>query len=434
MTEQQRDGRTDEQQPEEENMDVTNDADVDAEAEPLSEVEDAPEAPVPAVITEPVVPRGMTDEQAEQIRGEAEALVQTLLEATGSSELETLDEVTSVGMQTQRDAAGQLDSLKTRVGDFLRGGGSGKDIANGLLDLRRALDQLNPNAAGGRKLWDRVAPKIPFLSGAPGPVRTLQRIALRYEPISVHIASIETRLREGRGMLVRDNVELRKLYEQVEAQQTLVQRAVYFGELLMLYVDRQMRDTEDTAKRDRLQEALLDVTMRVQDLRTMEEVHFQYFVSIEMTRANNNRLGQAVERTLTLATNVVTVGLAIQSAMIRQQSVMDATERTREFLGDVVTANAVAIKRHTEEIGDLYKNPAIAFDKISQAHTDLVEALENASRLRAEAIESAGENIARLAQLSDDIQAKVGGLPPEPAALGEPATSDASEASETKAP
>ena len=391
-----------------------------------------PEALVPAVVEEPVVPKGMSDEQAEQIRSEAEALVETLSEATGSSELETLDEVTSVGMQVQRDAAGALASLKTRVGEFLRGGGGGKDIASGLLDLRRALDQLNPNTVGARKLWDRITPRIPFLSGAPGPVRALQRIALRYEPVSVHIASIETSLREGRGMLVRDNVELRKVYEQVEAQQTLVQRAVYFGETLMLYVSRQMEETEDAAKRDRLQEALHDVTMRVQDLRTMEEVHFQYFVSIEMTRANNNRLGQAVERTLSLATNVVTVGLAIQSAMIRQQSVMDATERTREFLGDVVTANAAAIKRHTEEIGDLYKNPVIAFDKISQAHTDLVEALESASQLRAEAIESAGENIARLAQLSDDIEAKVIGLPPAPPAQGELAAPDEDDEAETK--
>ena len=38
----------------------------------------------------------------------------------------------------------------------------------------------------------------------------------------------------------------------------------------------------------------------------MQEVHVQYFVSIELTRQNNNRLGQAVDRTLTLATNVVT--------------------------------------------------------------------------------------------------------------------------------
>ena len=61
-----------------------------------------------------------------------------------------------------------------------------------------------------------------------------------------------------------------------------------------------------------------DVATRLQDLHTMVEVHLQYFVSIELTRQNNNRLGQAVDRTLALATNVVTVGLAIQAALVRQ--------------------------------------------------------------------------------------------------------------------
>jgi uncharacterized protein YaaN involved in tellurite resistance len=81
----------------------------------------------------------------------------------------------------------------------------------------------------------------------------------------------------------------------------------------------------------------------------MEAVHTQYFISIEMSRQNNNRLGQAVDRTLTLATNVVTVGLAIQSALVRQRKVLEATRRTREFLGILVAANA-SPSENTQEL------------------------------------------------------------------------------------
>jgi uncharacterized protein YaaN involved in tellurite resistance len=91
-----------------------------------------------------------------------------------------------------------------------------------------------------------------------------------------------------------------------------------------------------------------------------------------------------VERTITLATNIVTVGLALQAALIRQRNVAEATKRTREFLGNLIAANAAAIKTHTQEIGDLYINPVIAMDKITQAHNDLVEALDIADRLRQE--------------------------------------------------
>ena len=136
----------------------------------------------------------------------------------------------------------------------------------------------------------------------------------------------------------------------------------------------------------------------------MEEVHIQYFVSIEMTRQNNSRLGQSVERTLALGTTVVMVGLALQAALARQKRVLEATQRTREFLGNLIVANAATIKRHTAEIGDVYSSPVIAVEKITQAHNDLLEAMDMADRVKQEGIESARQNIARLVELSTDLE------------------------------
>ncbi|MCZ6866261.1 MAG: toxic anion resistance protein, partial [Chloroflexi bacterium] len=168
--------------------------------------------------------------------------------------------------------------------------------------------------------------------------------------------------------------------------------------------------TGDILRKERIRNVLHDLAMRVQDLRTMEEVHVQFFVSIEMTRQNNNRLGQSVERTLALGTNVVMVGLALQVALVRERDVMRATQRTREFLGDLILANAAAIKRHTEEIGDVYNSPVIALEKITQAHNDLIEAMDLADRLKQDGIDAARENIAKLSQLSAELTQRSQGL------------------------
>jgi len=358
--------------------------------------------------TAPNPPKGMSEEEAQKVRSQATALVKQLGEVSGSKELEILDNMANMGVQTQRNSAAYLDLLKARVSTFLSDGGPSREIANSMRDLRIALDQIDPNVQP-RTIWDRIYNLFPFL-GMNNPVRILQKIALRYEPVSRQVTVIESRLRDGRTMLVRDNVELRKLYEQVEAQQPAIQRNAYLGELLMAHLTRLLQQTPDATKRERIRAALHDVAMRVQDLRTMEEVHIQYFVSIEMSRQNNNRLGQAVERTLTLATNVITVGLAIQSALIRQKNVIEATKRTREFLGTLIAANAAAIKAHTKEIGDLYINPVIAMDKITQAHNDLIEAMDTADRLRQEGIEVARENIAKLSELSASLMQRAAGL------------------------
>ena len=212
----------------------------------------------------------------------------------------------------------------------------------------------------------RVINALPLANQLNSLKRVLQRIAIRYETVSKQVVMLERGLRDGRMMLTRDNIELRKLYEQVEGQQLPIQRNAYLGELLMQQLDALIARTEDARKAERLRNALYDVATRVQDLRTMQEVHQQLFVSIEMTRENNTRLGQAVDRTLTLATNMVMVGLAIQSALARQKRVLVALKRTQEFLGDLLVANAASIKQHTTEIGDVYNAPVIAIEKIDR--------------------------------------------------------------------
>ena len=199
-------------------------------------------------------------------------------------------------------------------------------------------------------------------------------------------------------------------------QQLPIQNNAYLGELLIQELETLIESTEDPLRAERLRNALHDVFLRVQDLRTMEEVHTQFFVSIEMTRQNNIRLGQSVDRTLSLGTNVVMIGLAIQSALVRQRRVLEATQRTREFLGNMIVANAATIKQHTAEVGDVYNNPVIAVDKITQAHNDLIEALDTADRLKQEGTDSARDNIAKLRELSADLLLRSTGLRQQPAA------------------
>ena len=358
----------------------------------------------------PLAPKNVSELEIRELQNRAHTLVTELGQASGSRELELTDNIGNVGMQAQRAAGAELELLRTRMGAMLTQDGPGSQIAKDLVDLRGTLNQINPHelsqASGLRKALGRV----PMIGKSTPVMKVLERIAVRYEPVSKQVTMIETKLREGRQMLVRDNVELRMLYEQVESQQGPIQKNAYMGELVMQQLSELLESTDDTLKAERVRNALHDVSMRVQDLRTMEEVHVQFFVSIEMTRQNNNRLGQSVERTLALGGNVVMVGLAIQSALTRQKRVLEATQRTREFLGDLIVANAASIRQHTQEIGDVYNNPIIAIDKITQAHNDLIEAMNTADRLKDEGIKSARENISKLSQLSADLQQRSTGL------------------------
>ena len=344
-----------------------------------------------------------------KLEDESKELVKQLREASGSQELKLIDRIVGIGLKAQRTAGTDLDLLRTRIQDMLTQGKTTDKISNELIGLRMALNAINPHELTRKNFASKLLSRFPFFKLFDPGIKTIKKMAIRYESVSNQVWIIEKKLREGRMMLTKDNLELRKLYQQIEEKQSPVQKNAYLGECIVQELRDVIEHTQDPMKRSRLQNAIHDVSMRVQDLRTMDEIFLQFFISIDLTRQNNTRLGQAVERTLTLATNLVAVGLAIQTALFRQKRVIDATQKTREFLGNLIIANAATIKQYTTDIGDIYNQPAIAIEKVTKAHSEIIEALEIAIQLKQEGIDNARKNIGKLTRMSSDLQKRIGG-------------------------
>ncbi len=377
------------------------------EVEGMTDVNPSPEPLVPEVGKEPTVPPGITVAESREFQGRAAMAVKELEVASGGKEMELVDSITAVGTQAQRQASGGLELLRARVGDMIAREGIGSRVTKDLVDLRLTLDKINPHELSrtGLRRVINALPIVKRLSSLAG----LKKIAIRYETVSTQVRVVEDRLREGRTMLARDNIELRMLYEQVETQQLVIIKNAYLGELLMQQLEEMMERIGNSPKAARVRDVLHDVSIRVQDLRTLEEVHLHLFIGIEMTRQNNTRMGQSVDRTLALAINVVMVGLALQSALERQKRVLESDQRTREFIGDMLVANAASVRQHTEEIGDIYNNPIVAIDKLTTAHNDLIEAINMVDRLKIEGIDAARNNIIELNKLSGELRQKLEG-------------------------
>ena len=152
-------------------------------------------------------------------------------DSTGARQLAVLDEVSSGRVTSQRNAGRQLELVKTRMSTLLDAGGASRDVANGAdrPASRTRQDQPGPRAAS---LWARTVGSLPVMRGN-ALMRALKKVALRYESASKQIVVIETKLAQGGTLLARDNVELRRLYEDVETQQEAIHRQIFLGELLL---------------------------------------------------------------------------------------------------------------------------------------------------------------------------------------------------------
>ena len=90
----------------------------------------------PVEVSKLAIPQGISSEDVLELEKRAEDLV---------SELELIDSVTGVGIQAQRRAKSELDLLRGRVSDMITQEGTGAEVSKDLINLRMALNEINPH-------------------------------------------------------------------------------------------------------------------------------------------------------------------------------------------------------------------------------------------------------------------------------------------------
>jgi uncharacterized protein YaaN involved in tellurite resistance len=359
----------------------------------------------------PTRPKGASDEAVAEAERRANELA---LQVTSNPEDRQLARrLSALGVKDQQRASQEISLLKTRVGTMLKNlDGEGGEIPKNLIELRHTMDEINPQILGQPSGLSKL------LGRTPGIGKILRNIAVKYESVQTQIDHIMNGLRHGKDRLLQDNAELDQLYMQVQKAQLGVQQAAYMGELLWKKLDETLAESTDPGERQKIQAMQHRVAMRVQDLRTMEQVNLQFFASIDMTIQNNDTLTEQVDRTVMVTQSLLTVGLAIQAALANQKQIAGAVKSVQESTAAMLEANAAAIGAQTREIGEMQNNPVIALDRVKNAYNSLVGAMDEMEKIRSAGTERARAGIAELTRMSAALEPKVEalqaaqGLPP----------------------
>ncbi|MFQ5796085.1 MAG: toxic anion resistance protein [Candidatus Bipolaricaulia bacterium] len=360
---------------------------------------------VPEVDVTPTPPANLSDEDQESVEKEVSQLVVEVQESEKG--LQLTNRLGSIGAKEQKRSSAKINLLKTKVGDLLNEvEGEGGAIPRNLIELRKTMDEINPHVLSEkpRGVVSRVLRKVPKIGDI------LADIAVKYESVQTQIDGIINGLRAGKDQLLQDSIELDELYQQVKEAQFGIQRYAYFGELFMQKLQELHDQSDNSAEREKLSAAIHRGAMRVQDLRTMEQVNYQFFVSIDLTVQNNTNLSDSIDRTVMVTTSLLVVGLAIQAAMARQKKITKAVQQTQEYASEMLAANAAAIRQQTQEIGDLQNNPVLALEKVAAAYDDLMATLDETERIRKEGTTQAREGIKQLTQMSQKLESKAEAL------------------------
>lgn len=352
-------------------------------------------------------PKGLDAAEQVRLEQESDSVIAQLRNATEADELELGDKIANVGLKAQRGVSSELGLMQESIGRVI--GDDHKsavtsEITSGIKDLQESLEKINP-ASIQKEAGIRLVGMIPFFGKSA--VRVLETAAMRRQTVAEFVTKIEESLQRGRDTLNSDNAQLNVLYRQLEEYRKIILKNVYFAELLAEKLDQQIAQCQDDpVKQQRLRNVLFRVSVRVQDLHAMNEVYAQFFTSILITRENNSLLIGSVDRMLSLGMNVVAVAFAIAAALAHQRDVIEASKSTREFIGRMIVANAVTIKQHVNEIGDIYKQPVVAMEKLEKAHSELTQAVAALDQLKVQGIDAARQHTARLREMTEELNRK----------------------------
>jgi uncharacterized protein YaaN involved in tellurite resistance len=347
----------------------------------------------------PVAPKGLKPEDDESLKAESSELVEQLKENINDRKLAR--SITSLGMEAQQMSSQNVALLQTRMGDMLgKLEGHEGDIPNHLLKMRTALDEINPHVVGqpGKiaKLFGRI----------PGMGKRLAMIAHKYETAKDQINLITASLKKGQDNLLEDNIELEKLYGKVEVQQLEVKKNKYLGQLVWQKIDEVLPNVEDALEKRKLQTVLHRVATRVQDMAMAEQVNLQFFLSIDSTIENNEKLGEVVTRQITITTNLVMVGLSIQAALARQRKTIDAVKAVKEYSESLIKANAKALREGTADINQLLNEPVLAIAAVEEAFDDIMAAMDESEAVKEKGILDARAGMVKLSEMSEKLEVR----------------------------
>ncbi len=329
------------------------------------------------------------------------ALAGEVREKSGPALMRAVD---AIGAKSQKKMLAANDLMANSVNSLLKGLDGKSPTGEKLLELRSAMDELNPHSL--HNAW--------YFSWMPKGMKrkAVSRFVHKYQPMQTHVSGILNGLRAGKDELLETSIELEHQYNEIQSAQREIQSEVYVGELFITEVETLEAATaaDDIQEKQKLSSVKNKAARRIRDLRTMEQAAVQFFISIDQTVATNELLSEQIDSALTVGPMVMTNALRIQAALARQNSVKEAVQGFQQGLGDMMAQNAAAVNQAAQEVGDLYNNPVIAIEKMEEGFDQLMKAVQTANETMANSTLKARETSARLADMTAELSPVAQGL------------------------
>ena len=332
---------------------------------------------------------------------------------------EILQAVEGLGQDIVRQSANKNEMLSRRMVDFSREGGESGEVAKGLEQLAVTMRDLDPS-------------HVDFAKSGPlgklfNPVR---KYFERYKTADAEIGDIVQSLERGKATLKNDNVTLeleedsmRELTKQLNQQ---IELATDLDDYLSTAVEK--AKAEGTTDPERIkfveEEVIFPLRQKILDFQQLQTVNQQGIVSMNIVRRNNLELMRAVDRAESVTVSALRVAATVAGALYNQRITLEKVTTLNAATNSMITATSRMLKEQGSAIQQQATEANISTDTLKASFADTIQALEDISTYKQQALPRIKQTIAEFQAIADEGQKHIDRLEARDKQLLEAGVSD----------
>lgn len=312
-----------------------------------------------------------------------------------------IHDITVLGSADMRTAADQSNRMLERAVRSIGSDGGGDAqtrVAGSLVELRRTVEDLDPQAGAPAKGARRLLAKL------PGGNRLRDHVA-KYASSQDSLNRIVQALRGGQDELRRDNAALHTERARLWETMGRLQEYAVLTEALDAAVEQRITEAEraDAARAEALRsDVLFPVRQKHQDLLTQLAVCAQGYLAMDVVRRNNDELIKGVDRAATTTVSALRIAVMLASALDSQRRVVEQVNALRGTTEDLIRGNAEMLATQGGEIQRIAADPAVGAETLRTAFGQIYKTLDAIDSFKAQATENMA---ATVESLTGELQA-----------------------------
>ncbi len=260
----------------------------------------------------------------------------------------------------------------------------GSQIGQGLIDLRRQIEDLDPSRQGDLFSARKLLGFIPMGS-------KLADYFDRYQSSQSHLNAIIEALKRGKDELMRDNAAIEQEKVNLWGLMEKLEKYIHIGKKLdgELETKAAALDAQDPEKARVVREEMLFYTrQKVTDLLTQMSVNIQGYLALDMIRKNNLELMKGVDRATTTTVSALRTAVIVAQALANQKLVLDQISALNTTTGNLIASTSAMLRDQSAAIHQQAASSTIDIAKLQAAFANVYQAMDSIADFKVKALAS----------------------------------------------